>query len=146
VDNGDEWTVEPIVFADPQFELVGIETWDWDRRGSVVSFGDTLYAVARINVNGALYYSLIKREGNPGEGLWAPVVICPERAPDTHTFESVAFDGTGRGLIAGDETSIVSNGEGVWAKELFDYELSYLRGSPTGGFWAICRERLYYHP
>jgi hypothetical protein len=145
-DDGGVWTTEPVVFNDGQFELVQIGRLGSNRMGPLASYGDTLYAIARINVNGAPYYSLIKREGSPGEGLWTPVVICPERAPDTHTFESVAFDGAGRGLIAGDETSIVSNGEGVWVKELFDHELNSLRGSPTGGFWAICRGSLYYHP
>ncbi|UCE26431.1 MAG: hypothetical protein JSW52_08755 [Candidatus Coatesbacteria bacterium] len=145
-DNGNRWTEEPFVFADPQFEMVEIGGSAWGTKGAVVSLGDTLYIIARIKVNGAPDYSLIKRDGNPGDGLWTPVVICPERAPDTHIFESVAFDGTGRGLIAGEETSIVSDGKGVWTKELFDHKLQNLRGSPTGGFWAICRDKLYYHP
>jgi hypothetical protein len=144
--DSDVWTTEPVVFNSPQFKLVQIGRSGLDRMGPLASYGDTLYAIAKIEVNGTPYYSLIKREGDPGEGFWVPLVICPEKAPDTHTIESVAFDGTGRGLIAGEETSIVSNGEGVWTKELFDYESQYLRGSPTGGFWAICRDRLYYHP
>jgi hypothetical protein len=145
-DDGGVWTTEPVVFNDGQFELVQIGRSGSNRMGPLASYGDTLYAVAKINVNGIPYYSLIKREGDPGAGFWVPLVICPEKAPDTHTVESVAFDGASRGLIAGEETSIVSNGGGVWVKELFDHELNSLRGSPTGGFWAICRSRLYYHP
>jgi hypothetical protein len=145
-DNGGVWTKEPIVFTERQLGLAQVGRPSQDCRETIVSYGDVLYMVAVIGVNGVPYYSLIKREGDPGEGYWVPLVICPQKAPDTHTFESVAFDGTGRGLVAGEETSIVSDGDGVWVKELFDHQLNFLRGSPTGGFWAICRDNLYYHP
>jgi len=145
-DNKGMYVEEPVIFKDGHIKLAG-NRWGFAYgEASIAYWGNSLYYVTGIYSNGINSYSLIKREGAQGEGKWIPEVIIPEKSPDTGTLESVAFDGRGRAMLCGNETSIVSEGDGIWQKELFDYDIGYLRGSPTGGFWGTCRGDLYYHP
>lgn len=124
--------------------------YEIERVVALTGTANELYLVCTVERE---YYAILKRNGPLGKGKYEPVFLSNNSA-NFGGLKYGAFDGKGRAVFVGNETSLYFDGQS-WQLEQLLYPLVIQKvvGSPGGGFWAygenlevLGRWELLFHP
>lgn len=115
---------------------------------SIVASPAALYIVAYVESANLDYRAIIKRTGPPGEGVYEFSYL-GWVGPGIRELSAAAFRDDDHGVAIGLGTSMSYNAP-AWTREPTDndyrFELNSLVADPRGGYWAIHRNDLIWHP
>lgn len=113
---------------------------------SAATSPDALYLVGRVEVAGLEYYSIIKRAGEPGDGIYELSYI-GWQGPGVGQVDRCAFRDTATGIAVGLGTSMYYEA-GRWFRETVEPLQTFddLLTDPRRGYWAISGREIIWHP